>query len=81
VLKANLCFCVKAVDPSDVEGEQKSDGGSPLRLLVFMSSSGSLQGQYIIGDGCIIKVDTRRSTAFGVMALLMSYYVFEINYP
>jgi hypothetical protein len=55
--------------------------GSPLHLVVFLTSSGELQGQYIVGDGCAIKVDAQHSTMFGLLALLMCYYVFDINYP
>ena len=37
--------------------------------------------QYIVGDGCVIKIEARRSTAYGLLALLLSYYVFDANYP
>ena len=57
-----------------------SPDGSALHL-VFMSSSSTLQGQYIVGDGCIINIKAHCSTAYGSLAVLVAYYVFDANYP
>ena len=72
---------VQDVPAADVDAELVTPDGSALHLVAFLSGSGSLQGQYIVGDGCVIKVEARRSTAYGLLALLLSYYVFDANYP
>lgn len=72
---------VQDVPAADVDAELVTPDGSALHLVVFMSGSGSLQGQYIVGDGCTIKIEARRSTTYGLLALLLSYYVFDANYP
>jgi hypothetical protein len=64
-----------------VDKELITADGTPLHLVVFVSTSGALQGQYIVGDGCVIKIESARSTLFSVLCLLLSYYVFDINYP
>ena len=35
----------------------------------------------LFGDGCIINIKAHCSTAYGSLAVLVAYYVFDANYP
>jgi hypothetical protein len=75
------CFFVDTGPGADIDAILISPDGSALHLVVFMSSSSTLQGQYIVGDGCIINIKAHCSTAYGSLAVLVAYYVFDANYP
>jgi len=73
-------FCCQDVLPEEVDGQLVTADGAPPYLVVFMSSNGTLQGQYIVCDACKISISARKSTTFGVLVLLLMYNVFDMNY-
>ena len=72
---------LKDVQPADVDKELQTEDGTALHLVVFVSSTGQLQGQYLAGDGCVSKVGGSTDLTAAVLVLILAYYVFDSIFP
>jgi len=64
-----------------VELESATKSGEPLHIVVFASTDGELESQFIVGDGVRISVPVMGGSLSAVLKLLVAYYVFDVDYP
>jgi len=66
------------VDEVDKQTKLISDEQVPLHIVVFKKGD-DLSSQHIAGFGAVVKVPPRSSIMGSLLALLMSYYVFDLE--
>jgi hypothetical protein len=74
-------FFSQDVPQADVSKHLETDENTALHIEAFVSSSGTLQSQYLVGDGCTISVTVEGGIMYAVLVLLEAYYVFDSRFP